>query len=94
MVSRTEIELVLIWDGRAGRHVVHLRQSLDESGADGERDEGVANAVMIFRNVVGMEVIEDALAGSEWSSIGPVACDGGEESSEEQFDEWHRLREI
>lgn len=59
----------LNWAGKTGRHVVHLAQSLGESeGA--ARDEALLNAMELFRNVVGLEVIDDALHSGDWPPAG------------------------
>ncbi len=94
-ITQSQIDLALMWEGMAGRHVVHLRQSLDESIEDIERDECIENAVLLFRNVVGMEVIADALVAGEWPGTdGTGGVDGeGEQSAPPSADEWRRTRE-
>lgn len=80
-ITQSQIDLALMWDGMAGRHVVHLRQSLEEGIEDIERDECIENAVLVFRNVVGMEVIADALVANEWPETdGIQGIDGDEEA--------------
>jgi hypothetical protein len=95
-ITQSQIDLALMWDGMAGRHVIHLRQSLEEGIEDIRRDECIENAVLVFRNVVGMEVIADALVASEWPETdGTPEIDGdGEQSAPPSAEEWRRTREI
>jgi hypothetical protein len=60
VILPSQVLLELEWAGLAGKHIVRLDQTLD--GNEGhQRDEALANAVELFRNVVGLEIIEDAL---------------------------------
>jgi hypothetical protein len=64
MVCRSHLILAMEWEGKAGRHVVHLHQTLEWDGDD-ERDAAITNAVALFRNVIGLEMIEDAIEAGE-----------------------------
>ncbi len=69
MISRSQLILTLDWTGHAGRHLVRLHQTLaSDEGVD--RDEGIARAVGLFRNVVSLEVIDDAMNAGEWAPHG------------------------
>ncbi len=89
MISGTQIDFLLQWSGRAGTHVVHLRQTIDEE-EDEEREQKIANAVLMFRNVIGMEVIEDALAAGEWLGLEGADGDEDERDSGENGEPWNR----
>ena len=59
-ICASRLFIGLKWRGYAGLHAVHLEQGLD--GLEGvEREEAIAKAVELFRNVVGLDVIDDAM---------------------------------
>jgi hypothetical protein len=79
MIDESKIVLVLDWQGQAGRHVVRLDQTLAEGGVP-ELEEAIVNAVALFRNVVGFEVIDDAVSSGGWPGSDPdEASDGPDE---------------
>jgi len=95
-ITHSQIDLALLWDGMAGRHVVHLKQSLEEGIEDIERDECIEHAVLMFRNVVGMEVIAEALAAAEWTETDDASRIGGddEENGPESVEDWRGTRGV
>ena len=95
VISESQIDFLLRWEGRAGQHVVHLQQTVewDESG---EREMAIARAVVMFCNAVGLEVIADALTAGECPALGDEEADGNESGlgdEEEGVDPWGRTKE-
>ena len=69
----------------AGRHIIRLQTTL-RGFQETDRTEAIANAVELFRNVVGLEIIDDAVRAGEWpmsnANNGPTETPG----------EWDRMR--
>ena len=85
VILPSQVILELEWSGLAGKHIVRLDQTL-EGGEGQERDEALANAVELFRNVVGLEIIEDALYAANWPSM-----DEGIAAAH-SANPWHRIK--
>ena len=86
-LSQASIFLTIDWQGLAGRHIIRLETTLDD-GDGPERTEAIANAVELFRNVVGLEVIDDAVNAGEWPG------GNAEEATDEPADPWRRMKEL
>jgi hypothetical protein len=84
MIYGSRIIMALNWEGRAGRHVVCLGQTL-EGDSILEREQSVANAAALFRNAVGFEVIDDIVHSGEWPGE-----DGDNSSTDLPDDGWNR----
>jgi hypothetical protein len=79
MLAESLLFITIDWQGLRGRHIIQLQASLDESDGP-ERAEAIANAVELFRNMVGLEVIEDAVNAGEWP-----ACDEENASTDQDL---------
>lgn len=64
VIDDSRILLMLDWTGQAGRHIICLDQAIEGTSAE-ERDESANQAILLFRNVVGFEIIDDALNSGE-----------------------------
>ena len=93
LISESHIDFLLRWTGQAGQHVVHLRQTI-EGQDDEERQTVITTAVMMFRNVIGMEVIEDALAAGEWPDLENAEMEGNApDAANASVDRWGRTQD-
>jgi hypothetical protein len=92
ILSRSSLHLGIDWQGLAGRHIICLKATLDtgEDGEEYDRAEAIANAVELFRNMVGLEVIGDAVGAGEWPT---GHADESSDQSSGSIDPWCRTRE-
>jgi hypothetical protein len=84
ILSRSCLHLGIDWEGLSGRHIICLKATLEDEEDD--RAQAIANAVELFRNMVGLEVIGDAVGAGEW----PM---GHPDEPSDSTDPWCRTRE-
>ena len=97
VVSLSQINVALSWEGKSGQQIVHLQQNFDESEYT-LRDDAITGAAALFRSIVGLVVIEDALAAGAWPEARTEAgSDDADTSEQDQGSErsgaWNRTRE-
>lgn len=85
ILSHSSLHLGIDWQGLNGRHIICLKATLEDA-EESDRAEAIANAVELFRNMVGLEVIDDAVGAGEW----PM---GSPEQPSDPADPWCRTRE-
>jgi len=88
MLSPSSLFLAIDWQGLAGRHIIRLQITLDDESDESERAEAIADAAGLFRNFVGLEVIDDAVNAGEW----PMGKNTGD-IADEPIDPWRRMKE-
>ena len=83
LLAESCLFLTIDWQGLNGRHIIRLQVTLDDSN-DLEREKAITTSVELFRNMVGLEVIDDAVGAGEWPVSGAV------EHSSDSAGEWCR----
>lgn len=88
MLSQSSLYLSIDWQGLTGRHIIHLKATL-ESSHEGDRADSITHAVEMFRNMVGLEVIDDAVNAGEW----PASDIHLQQAAADSTDPWSRTKE-